>query len=54
VFKGTRIKKMAQKMLFGFTNISAEFLLLILGYSFGNERHILAHFLPKMLLPLKH
>jgi hypothetical protein len=37
---------MAQKMLFCFTNISAEILLNVLGYSLGAECHILAHFLP--------
>jgi hypothetical protein len=43
---------MAQKMLFCFTNISAEILINFLGYSFCTESHILAHFC-QMLLPLK-
>jgi hypothetical protein len=43
---------MALPMLFCFTNISAEVLLRILGYSFCTERHILVHFC-QMLLPLK-
>ncbi len=39
-------------MLFCFTNISAEILLYVLGYSFGTKHHILA-FVCQMLLPLK-
>jgi hypothetical protein len=39
-------------MLFCFTNISAEILLHILGYSFCSKQHILAHFC-RMLLPFK-
>jgi hypothetical protein len=35
---------MAQKMLFCFSYISAEILVLVLGYSFCTEHHILAHF----------
>jgi hypothetical protein len=42
---------MGQKMQFCFTNISAEILLHVLGYSFRSECHILAHFDQK-LLPL--
>jgi hypothetical protein len=33
-------------MLYDFNKISAKVLLYILGYSFGTERHTLAHFLP--------
>jgi hypothetical protein len=44
---------MAQKMLFCFNYISAEFLIYIFGYNFCTERHILAHFC-KVLLPFKH
>jgi len=43
---------MAQKVLFGFTNISVEILLHILGYNFCNEDHILVHFC-QTLLPSK-
>jgi hypothetical protein len=43
---------MAQKMLFSFSNISAEILLHYLGFSFCTERHILAHFF-QMSLQLK-
>jgi hypothetical protein len=43
---------MSQKMLFCFTNISAEILLHILDYNFYIEHHILAH-LCQMMLPLK-
>jgi hypothetical protein len=43
---------MAQKMLFCFTNISAEILLHILGYNFCSQHHILARFC-QMLLPSK-
>jgi hypothetical protein len=40
------------KMLFCFTNISAEILLHVLGYSFYTQHHILAH-ICQMLLQLK-
>jgi hypothetical protein len=50
--KGTSIKKIAQKMLFCFANISAKIMLHVLGYSFFIEFHILAHFC-QMLLPSK-
>jgi hypothetical protein len=43
---------MAQMMLFRFTNISAEILLHILGYSFCTRCHIW-HIFPQKLLPLK-
>jgi hypothetical protein len=43
---------MAQKTLFGFTNLSAEIFLHVLGYTFCEECHILAHF-HQMQLPLK-
>jgi hypothetical protein len=49
--KGASIRQFAQKMLFCCTNISAETLLPILGYSFGIERHIFTHFC-QLLLPL--
>jgi hypothetical protein len=39
-------------MILRFTNISAEILQHIFGYSFCAEHHILAHFY-QMLLPLK-
>jgi hypothetical protein len=39
-------------MLFCFTSIFAEILLYVLGYNFGTECHILAHF-GSILLPLK-
>jgi len=41
---------MDQKMLFCFTNISAEILLHILGYSFCAKGHILVHFCQMLLL----
>jgi hypothetical protein len=50
--KGASIKKMAQKMLFCFTNISAEILLRVLDNSFCSEHHILAHF-NQVLLAVK-
>ncbi len=50
--EGASMKQMAQKMLFCFTNISAEILLHTLGYRFNNEWCILAHFWQKAL-PLK-
>jgi hypothetical protein len=43
---------MVQNMLFCFTNISAEILLLVLGYSICTKCHILVHFC-QMLLPSK-
>jgi hypothetical protein len=39
-------------MLFCYTNISADILLLVLGYDFHTKQHFLAHFY-QMLLPLK-
>jgi hypothetical protein len=42
--QGVSIKSMAQKMLFCFSNISAESLLHILGYGFCNVCHNLVHF----------
>jgi hypothetical protein len=50
--KGNIMKKMAQKIMFCFTSISAEILLQILGYSFNAKRHILVDFC-QMKLPLK-
>jgi hypothetical protein len=50
--KGTRLKPMAQNMLFCFANISAEILLHVLGYIYCAEKNILANFC-RMLLPLK-
>jgi hypothetical protein len=46
------IKKLAQKMLFCFNNISAGILLHVLGYSFRSKHRILAH-LCQMMLPLR-
>jgi hypothetical protein len=43
---------MAQKMLFCFSNISAQILLHILSYSVCTERHIFSHFF-QTLGPLK-
>ncbi len=50
--KKKKVKKVAQKMLFWFTNISAKKLQLILGYNFCTEHHNLMNFC-QMLLPLK-
>jgi hypothetical protein len=45
---------MPQKMLICFTDISAEILLHILGYSFCTECHILAHFFAECSCHEKH
>jgi len=50
--EGTSIKNNAVKDAFHFTNISAQILLHISGYSFCTKCHILAHF-SQLLLPTK-
>jgi hypothetical protein len=48
--KGAGVKKIAQMMLFCFTDINAEISVHISGYRFHAGRHILAQFC-QMLLP---
>jgi hypothetical protein len=50
--KGASIRGMVHKMLFCFSNISAEILLYHIGYSLCNNCFILAYFC-QMLLQLK-
>jgi hypothetical protein len=47
------MKEMVQKMMLCFTNINAEILLYILGYSFCTEHHVLPHFF-KCAIAVKH